>query len=392
MRAVLAAVLVLASGCAQAEVLRRDPIKVGILHPLSGVLSGPERPAHDGALLAIEELNAAGGLRGREIRPVVLDAASEPVAQAARLLAGERVSVVFGGHASPVRRQLTPLFEKHRGLLVHPAAYEGLESSPNVVHVGATPNQLVQPAIRWLKQHLGRNVYLVGSDDLASRAVNAVARDQLTQLGGRVLGEAYLGADASTLPVLVREIMTSRPQALVCSIAGPVVVSFLHELTRFGQTPRRLPTLWLPPADPAAAPPGAYVARSYFQELPGTANLSFVHRFRRRFGPEAAITDAAQAAYAGVHLWSQAVLRAGSAEPSVVSAALRGQSVRAPEGMVWVDEENLHTWRAARVGQVRADAGVDVVWTSEATLRPVPYPVFRPHRAWTDLVSALTRR
>ena len=171
------------------------PIRVGILHSMSGTLAISALPVVDATLLAIEEVNAAGGLLGRKLEPVIADGTSDSgnfAAEAERLITEEKVSVVFGCWTSSSRKAAGPVFEKHNHLLFYPVQYEGLEQSPNIVYTGATPNQHVMPAVSYALASFGPRVFLVGSDYVFPRTANEIIRDQVGALGGEVVGELYL--------------------------------------------------------------------------------------------------------------------------------------------------------------------------------------------------------
>ncbi|MBO2451058.1 urea ABC transporter substrate-binding protein [Actinomadura barringtoniae] len=395
--AVLAAGL-LEAGYAGAQRVTLPPIKVGVLHSLTGSVAIAERPINDATLLAIEEINAHGGLLGRKIQPVVVDGRSDwPTfaALARRLLSHDRAAAIFGCYTSASRRTVEPIIERLHGALFYPTFYEGMESSPNVVYTGSAPNQFITPAVKWFLDNRGKRFYLVGSDYVYPRSSNAIIKDQLARLGGQVVGEAYVPLGASDVRGLVRKIVKARPQVIISSIVGDTNLPFYRALREAGATPQRLPVLsivmaeaemqFLRPAEMA----GNYIAMSYFQSVGGASNEDFVRRFKRRFGAGSVISDPMQSAYESVQLWAQAVRRAHNVEPSEVLKAIRGQSFDAPEGRIWVDEENLHAWKRARIGQIRADGQVDIIWESETVLHPVPYPPSRTRRDWNGMLHDL---
>ena len=162
--------------------LRRGPpppIRVGVLQSLSGAMAISARPVAEATVMAIEELNAAGGVLGRPLEAVVRDGASDPATfarEAERLITADGVAATFGCWTSSGRRQVTPVIEAHRHLLFYPVQYEGLESSPFTVYTGAAPNQSIVPAVTWALETLGRRVFLVGSDSVFPHTVNAIIR------------------------------------------------------------------------------------------------------------------------------------------------------------------------------------------------------------------------
>ncbi|MDG4859933.1 urea ABC transporter substrate-binding protein [Streptomyces sp. T-3] len=375
-----------------------SPLKVGVLHSLTGSVAIAERPIKDATLMAIEEVNRSGGLLGRRLEPVVVDGRSDwPTfaAGAERLISRDKVPVVFGCYTSASRKSVVPVFERHRHLLMYPTFYEGMEASPYVVYTGGTPNQFISPGVKWLLENRGRDIFLIGSDYVFPRASNAFISDQIDYLGGRVVGEEYLPLGSRDVAGAVRRIVAARPSAVLSTLVGDTNVPFFRELRRAGVTPRTIPTLSvvlseseLPSLDPERMA-GDHIALNYFQSIRSRANDRFVRGYKRRFGAAQGVADPMEAAYNAVHLWAEAVRKAGSAEPAAVRRAVGGLQFQGPSGRVYVDEENHHAWKTARIGRIRPDGQVDVVWTSEALLRPVPYGVYRTRRQWEDLLQEL---
>jgi urea transport system substrate-binding protein len=376
------------------------PMVVGVLHSLTGSMAASEAPVVDGVLLAIEELNEAGGVLGRPVRPVVVDGRSDAetfAREAERLIARERVVTVFGCWTSASRKTVKPVFERHDHLLVYPVQYEGLEDSPNIVYTGAAPNQQLIPAIKWSFDHLGQRFFLVGSDYVFPRTANAIIRDQVTALGGAVVGEAYLPLGSQDVGAVVAAIQTARPRVILNTINGDTNVAFFRALRAAGITPAGVPTMSFSFAEPelrrlpAREMAGDYATLNYFQSVDREQNRRFVERYRRRYGADRVTSDPIEAGYFGVHLWAQAVEDAGVAEVGAIRKAIKRQSYDAPGGVVYVEPENQHTWKVVRIGKIREDGQFDVVWTSEKPIRPVPYPIYRSREEWTVFLDGLYR-
>jgi urea transport system substrate-binding protein len=376
------------------------PIVVGVLHSLTGSMAASEAPVVDGVLLAVEELNEAGGVLGRPVRAIVVDGRSDAATfarEAERLITGERVVTVFGCWTSASRKTVKPVFERHHHLLVYPVQYEGLEESPNIVYTGAAPNQQLIPAIKWSFDRLGQRFFLVGSDYVFPRTAHAIIRDQVTAMGGSVVGEAYLPLGSQDVAPVVAAIVAARPQVILNTINGDTNVAFFRALRAAGITPATVPTMSFSFAEPelrrlpAAEMAGDYATLNYFQSVDREQNRRFVERYRRRYGADRVTSDPIEAAYFGVHLWAQAVEDAGVAEVEAIRKAIKRQSYDAPGGVVYVEPENQHTWKIVRIGKIRADGQFDVVWTSEKPVRPVPYPIYRSREAWTAFLDDLYR-
>ncbi len=375
-----------------------QPVKVGILHSLTGTMAISEASVRDATLLAIEELNATGGVLGRRIEPVVADGRSNWrvfASEAERLIVGERVAVVFGCWTSASRKSVKPVFERHNSLLFYPVQYEGLEQSPNIVYTGASPNQQIIPAVKWSFDHLGKRFFLVGSDYVFPRTANAIIKAQVTALGGTLVGEEYLGLGSVDVEKIVRQIVQSQPAVILNTLNGESNVAFFAALHQAGVSTERMPTVSFSIAETelkrmdAGAMAGNYAAWNYFQSVDSPGNRRFVKAFRARFGADRVTDDAMEAAYFGVYLWAHAVDSAGTTEVSAVRRALQSQSLSAPEGVVSIDSENMHTWKTVRVGKIRSDGQFEIVWSSGYPIQPQPYPGFHTRAEWAAFLQHL---
>ena len=375
------------------------PIVVGILHSRTGPMAESERGVIDATVLALEQLNEGGGVLGRPVRWVIADGGSDEqvfAREAVRLVEEERVSVIFGCWTSASRKAVRPIVEQANVLLFYPVQYEGCETSPNIVYLGAAPNQQIIPAVSWSLQHLGTSCYLVGSDYIFPRVANAIIRDQVSALGGEVVGEAYVPLTSTAMEGLVERIVEAAPAVIFNTINGAANLTFFDALAGATRGRRPIPVMSFSIAEvelkamgDLGSVAGQYASWNYFQSINQPANQAFVESFRGRFGRDRAVSDPMEAAYVGVKLWAQAVAEAGRLATSDVQRALHRQSLEAPEGVVSIDLETQHSWKVARIGRVSKDGQFEVVWASDCPLRPVPFPVFRTKTEWRDLVREL---
>jgi urea transport system substrate-binding protein len=389
-------------GGQQAVAPSGPPVKVGVLHSRTGTMAISEKPVIDAALLAVEEVNAAGGVLGRPVEAVVADGQSDEAEfarQAERLITDDGVRTVFGCWTSASRKAVVPVVERHDHLLVYPVQYEGMEQSPNVVYLGPVPNQQILPALRWLVGFEGkRRWFLVGSDYVFPAAANAVVRDEAKARGCEVVGEEYLLLGSSDVDGVVKRIAAARPDLIVNTINGDTNVAFFRALRRAGIVSKTVPTLSfsiseeelgaLGPRDIA----GEYVAGSYFQSIDSPANREFLHRFGQRYGEGRVVSAPMQAAYTGVHLWAEAVRAAGQDDPRAVREALRGQSYDAPQGPIRIDPATLHAVQFARVGRVDEAGRVEEVYASPQPIEPAPFPSSRGRGEWANFLDGLHKR
>ena len=375
-----------------------EPIRVGVLHSFTGTMAISERSVADATLMAIDEINQQGGLLGRKIAPITADGHSdEPTfaKEAERLITAERVSVIFGCWTSASRKRVKPVVEKYGHLLFYPVQYEGLEQSPNIIYTGATPNQQIIPAVKWCLDNVGKKFFLVGSDYVFPRTANAIMKEQITVLRGEILGEEYVPLGSSEVKAMIGKIVRSRPDVILNTINGDSNVAFFRELRAAGITPEQIPTMSFSIAEDelrgldTEEMAGNYAAWNYFQSVESQENLDFVKSFKKKYGPDRVTDDPMEAGYFGVHLWAQAVRDARSTEVRAVRRALANQSFPAPEGAVYLDGENQHTWKLVRIGKIRKDGQFDIVWSSEKPVRPVPYPIYRAKSEWQAFLENL---
>ena len=379
--------------------LNRQPIVVGILHSLSGPMAISETSMVDAEVLALEEINQAGGLLGRPVKWVIADGASDwPTfaRKAQELIHEQKVDVVFGCWTSASRKTVLPVFEAADHLLVYPMAYEGLEQSPNVIYVGAAPNQQIIPAVQWAASALeAKRFMLVGSDYIWPRCVNAIAGDQIRGLGAELVGEAYVPFGSDRVDPLVQEIVRTRPDVVLSSVVGDSAVAFFRRLRQAGIRSDDVPVISFSIAEdelqnmPRGDMVGDYAAWNYFQSIDSPSNQAFVRSFKSRYGNQRATTAVAESAYTGVRLWAQAVREAGTANVVQVRSSMRSQSMLAPEGVVSIDRETNHAWLPVRIGQIRSDGQFEIVWDSQRAVRPVPFPLTRSRADWEQFVRDL---
>lgn len=375
----------------------KEGIRVGVLHSQTGMMAWTESPVIDATLLAISELNSRGGIRGRPVEAVVADGRSseeEFVKQAEWLLAEQKVSALFGCWTSASRKAVIPLLERYQRLLFYPVQYEGMEASPFVVYLGAAPNQQILPAVRWAFGFLrARRFFLVGWDSIYSRAANEIIRDEIGAGGGEIVGDAYLTPDGANVSQVVEQVVSSRPHAILNSTVGDLNLLYSRALHARGITPDAVPTIYLSVGEAellsigGSGAVGDYAVWNYFQSLARPQNTVFIDRFRARYGPYRVTNDPMEAAYIGVNLWGQARSSAGTDDLASLRNTLNAQTFEAPEGAILVDGETQHLWKTVRVARLESDGQFRVLWSTEAPIKPEPFPLSRPRSEWEDYLA-----
>ncbi|MEB3310618.1 MAG: urea ABC transporter substrate-binding protein [Snowella sp.] len=366
-----------------------DTIKVGILHSLSGTMAISETTVVDAELMAIEEINAAGGVLGKKIEPIKEDGASDwPTfaEKATKLIDQDKVVAIFGCWTSASRKAVLPVFESKNHMLWYPVQYEGQECSKNVFYTGAAPNQQIEPAVNWLLENKGKEFFLVGSDYVFPRTANTIIKEQLKAKGGKTVGEDYLPLGNTEVTPIITKIKQALPNGGVIfnTLNGDSNVAFFKQIQSAGLKPDKYPVLSVSIAEEEVQQIGVdyllgqYAAWNYFQTVDTPANKKFVEAFKAKYGADRVTNDPAEAAYIAVYLWKKAVEKAGTADDlDKVRLAAIGQEMDAPEGMVKMTP-NHHISKTVRIGQVNKDGLFDIVWATDGPVNPIPWNQFVP--------------
>ena len=358
-------------------------IPVGILHSLSGTMAISEVSVRDAELLAIQEINAAGGVLGKKLKPVVEDGASDwPTfaEKAQKLISTNKVAATFGGWTSASRKAMLPVFERNKALLYYPVQYEGLEASPYIFYTGATTNQQIIPGLEFLQDKLKvKKLFLVGSDYVFPRTANKEIKAWAKAHGMQIVGEEYAPLGNTDYATTINKIKDAKPDAVFQTINGDSNVAFWKQFADAGLDAKKLPVISVSTAEDEVRGVGIknivgqYVAWNYYQTTPGATNAAFVKAYKAKYGANRVTDDPIEAGYVGVHLWALAVKKAGSTDPEKVKAASKGLTFDAPEGKVTVDGENQHIYKTARIGQLQPNGLIKQVGGSSAPIKPDPF-------------------
>lgn len=366
-----------------------DTIKVGLLHSLSGTLALSEAPLVEAELLAIEEINAAGGLLGKQLVPVQEDGASDwPTfaEKAEKLLTQHQVSVLFGGFTTASRKAILPVITAKNRLLWYPAPYEGQACSQNIFYGGAIANQQIEPAISWMLGNRGKDFFLVSAND---RITHDIAKAVLKEKGGKIAGESFVPIEngrALDMSPVVSDIQQALPDGGIIfnSLVGDQNRIFFKALLSAGLSAEKYLVMSIRLSEEEVFQirksfvRGHYAAASYFQTIETPENKAWVKAFQDRYGVERTVGGAMETAYSMVRLWAQAVQKAGTVETSAVRTAAYGQTFQSPGGEITLNS-NHHVSQKIYVGKVRDDGLFDILWESPEAIAPKP---------WSDRISS----
>jgi urea transport system substrate-binding protein len=361
-------------------------VTVGILHSVTGTMAISETGSVQAEILAIEQINAAGGVLGRQIKYIQEDGASDwPTfaEKAKKLLVQDKVASVMGCWTSASRKAVLPVFEQYNGMLYYPTFYEGLEESPNVIYTGQEATQQILAGIDWVVDTKGaKSFYLLGSDYIWPRTSNKIARKHIEMKGLKVVGEEYYPLEHTQFNSVINKIKLTKPDVIYAIVVGGSNVAFYKQLKAAGiDLTKEAPLLLTISVTEdeilgigGENIVGAYAAMKYFQSLENDNNAAFVKAFKERWGDGIVVGDVTQAAYLGPWLWKAAVEKAGSFDIDKVREASPDiELTTAPEGYVKV-HENHHLWSKLRIGHARLDGQYDVVYETADLMEPDPFP------------------
>lgn len=360
-----------------------DTVKVGLLHSLTGSMAISEKSVRDAEVLAIKEINAAGGVNGKQIEYVEEDGASEPstfATKAEKLIDSEGVSTIFGCWTSSSRKAVKPIVEEYGSLLWYPVQYEGMESSSNIVYTGAAPNQQIVPAIDYLLDQGYKKFFLLGSDYVFPRTANMIINAQLEAKGAEAVGEEYADMDQTDFAAIISKIEAAKPDVIINTLNGTGNVSFFKQMSEKNYTSKDYMTMSFSIAEEEVATIGADILKghmvswNYYQTTDTEKNKEFVNAYKDAYGENRVTSDPAEAAYDAVYLWKAACEKADSFEPEdVIRAVESGEiSFDAPEGTVTIQCDNHHLVKPVRIGQVGDDGLINEIYATDP-VAPDPY-------------------
>ena len=360
----------------------QETVKLGILHSLTGTIAIAEASIVDAEKMAIEEINAAGGVLGRKIEPVIEDGASDwPTfaEKTKKLLQRDKVAAIIGCYTSASRKAVLPALNQFNGLLYYPTYYEGQEQDKSVIYTSQEATQSVIAAIEWMAKQQGKTFFLVGSDYIYPRTCNKIAKPTIARVGGRVVGEEYAPLGHTEFSSIINKIKAAKPDWIYSTVVGGSNVAFYKQLKAAGLDGAKQKLLSTVVSENEIEgigrenAVGYYACMGYFQSQKNPQNERFVKAFKAKYGAERVIGDPMQCAYNAVYLWKLASEKAKSFDVPKVVAASTGLEFDAPEGKIRIHASNHHVAKKVRVGRARPDGQFDIVFES-AVIEPNPFP------------------
>ena len=360
----------------------QNTVKLGLLHSLSGTIAIAEASLVDAEKMAVEEINASGGVLGKKIELVIEDGASDNptfAEKARKLIERDKVAAIIGCYTSASRKAVLPVLNQAKGLLYYPTYYEGQEEDKHVIYGSQEATQSVIAAVDWLAREKGKSFFLVGSDYIYPRTCNKIAKPTIVKAGGKVLGEEYAPLGHTEFSSIINKIKAAKPDCIYSTVVGGSNVAFYKQLRAAGLDGTKQVLLSTVVSENEIEgigkdnAVGYYACMGYFQSIKSPENDKFVKAFKAKYGADRVIGDPMEVAYNCVYLWKKAVEKAKSFDIDKVVAASGGIELNAPEGLVRVHPTNHHVAKKVRIGRARADGQFDIVWDS-GLIEPNPFP------------------
>lgn len=363
-----------------------EPWRIGVLFSRTGVTAIIEESQLKGTLLAVDEINQAGGVNGRELVPIVYDPHSDDQQFARlseKLLTEEGVTMIFGCYRSSSRKAVLPVVERRNGLLWYPTLYEGFEYSPNIIYTGAAPNQNSVELARFLMESYGTRVYFIGSDYVYPRETNRIMRQLVEQNGGKVVGETYVDllAPPHHFKPVIRDVKRKQPDVIFSTVVGDGTAHLYQSFYEAGLNSKTTPIASLTTSEAEVRAMGFDVAEghitaaAYFETVENPRNREFVALFKKRFGIDEPTNMCVEAAYFQVHVFAKALSEINEMDTDLLRPMVLGCEFEAPQGAIAINEEYNHTNLYTRLGRANRAGKFDIVLESKSAVFADPYLV-----------------
>ncbi len=370
-----------------------DGIKVGVMYSTTGTIAIVEKSLQDATFLAVEQINQGTGpwqgkqgIMGKPIDMVVVNPDSNwdlYNQMSKRLIDEDQVTCVLGCYTSASRKSVLPVFEEKDSILYYPVYYEGNECSSNVFYTGAAPNQQITDSIPYCYENFGPKGFFIGSDYIYPKESNRIAKAELENQGGQVVGDEYAALGTTEFITIINKIKQAQPDFVLSNLVGDSIPAFYRQFKDAGITPDQIPIMAYPTTEEEIQAMGAeyaeghYSSFNYFQSVETPENKAFVEQFKAKFGNNRVTNGVMEAAYLQTFFMAQAMEKilqeGGEINTATLREATRGQEFNAPQGKVKIDPDNYHTYLYSRIGKWQADGQAEIVFATPAAVKPIPW-------------------
>lgn len=357
-----------------------ETIKLGVLYSTTGSFSLSETPMYNASKLAIDEINANGGIDGKLIEPIYADYGSDPAKaseKAQQLILEDHVLAITGSNNSATRLAVAPVVEEYDVPLFYNTYYEGEVPSSNIIYTNTVPSQQVYDYIPWMIETFGPKIFCVGSDYVFPRKEIEFAKQRIEECGGELVGEEYAPSGHTEFSSIINKIKAAEPDVVFSAVAGDSVVSFVKQYSQYGMDMNETPMCTIATHEAGVkgigveAAEGLYSSFDYFNTLDTPESKAFVEAYTAAFGTDTTVTNLAEGAYHGVYLFKAALEKADSWDSQSIINACAGLEIDTPAGHIKMDETNHHAWLPCYIGRVNSNGTFDIVYKSENLIEPI---------------------
>lgn len=354
------------------------PIKVGVLYGTTGPASQSELTLQNGVKLAIDEINAKGGINGSKLEPIYSDYGGDnsmAAQKAQELMMKDECKILIGTNLSGSRLAVEPIVEQNDGLLVYGTFYEGEKPSENVLYFNSSPSQQVSTLIPYMIKNFGKKVYLVGSDYEFPKVCFKFAKEELEKQGATVVGEDYLPISQTDFSTTINKIKDAQPDVVLSCVVGNNVSAFYKQYKQYGIDMGTIPIFALGTHEPVVkgigdAAIGSYACFSYFNSIDTPENKDFVKKYIDTFGTDTTVSNQAESAYNSVYFLAEAIKKANSTNPKDIIKASSRLEISTPAGKLKMDDNNHNAWLPMFIGRVNDKLQFDIVYKSKDLVKP----------------------
>lgn len=371
----------------------KKDIKIGLLYSKSGTMSVEENSIAKMLHFGVEEINKNGGIKGRKLTVVEYDGKSDPkeFAKGAKELINKDIKYIFGCWTSASRKAVKPIIEKNDGILFYPLQYEGVEKSPNIIYLGATPNQQLNPTISYIKRNLGKRIYVVGSDYIYPR-VSGIYLNQLSKkIELDVVGQSYHLLGSKDFSQTIKEIKKLKPDAIINTLNGSSNIAFFDQLKKNNIKSSNIPVFSMSLDESSIANitkeingdslDGHFATWNYFNSINTNDNKEFIAKLKSKYSEDFILTNASYNIYLGLKLFEKAIINSDSFTTKAFLTEIKRTSLNTLSGIHYIDKNNNHIHKNMKIGIIKGKK-FNIVWESNMITHPKPYVNFQTKEFW----------
>lgn len=371
----------------------KQDIKIGLLYSKTGTMSAEENSIAKMLHFGVEEINKAGGINGRKVAIVEYDGKSDSkeFAKGAQELVSKDIKYIFGCWTSASRKAVKPIIEKNDAVLFYPLQYEGVEQSPNIIYLGATPNQQLNPTITYIKRNLGDKIYIVGSDYIYPRISGIYLNELAKKIKLNIVGESYHILGSEDFSKAIEDIKKLKPDAIINTLNGSSNIEFFKQLYNNGLNSKHTPVFSMSLDESSLRNinqktsenilDGHFATWNYFNSINTNQNKEFIDKLKKRYDENFTLTNPSYNIYLALQLFKKAMSTSNNYTSKDFITQIRRASLNGLSDIHYIDKVNNHVHKKMRIGKIQADK-FEVVWESSALTHPDPYVNFQPKSFW----------